>query len=152
MYSIKKGCSIVLFICLLVVIFSCITTQESAISGEGKVKETVQTIILKKEPAGISVNPLRVKLGTTIVWFNSDPEPVTIKFIDKLGIACKVPVNFYADLFGYYETGPIAQGGTASICFIFAGTFTYDVKRIVKNDKGEDTEVISQGKIIATEP
>ena len=152
MYLLKKSCFMVLFISFLVVTISCITTQESAISGEGKVKETVQTIILKKEPAGISNPSLKVKLGTTIVWFNGDPEPITIKFIDKLGIACKVPVNFYADLFGYYETGPIAQGGTASICFIYEGTYKYDVKRIIKNERGESSEEISQGTIISVVP
>lgn len=120
--------------------------QESAFAEEKIHKPDVTTVILKKEPEGISVNPLKIKLGTTIVWFNHDLEPITIRFTTKLGIACKAPVNFYSDLFGYYETGQIPQGGTASICFIYDGSYDYEVKRLV--GKGEE---ISEGTIIAKE-
>ena len=92
---------------------------------------------------------LKVKLGTTIVWFNNDPGPITIKFIEKLGIACKAPVNFYADFWGYYETVKISEGATASICFIYKGEYTYEVKRL--NEEGKVREEISTGKIIAVE-
>ena len=120
--------------------------QEIAFAEEKSYKPDVTTVILKKEPEGISVNPLKIKLGTTIVWFNHDLEPITIRFTTKLGIACKAPVNFYSDLFGYYETGQIPQGGTASICFIYDGSYDYEVKRLV--NKGEE---ISEGTIIASE-
>jgi hypothetical protein len=120
--------------------------QEIALAEEKIHKPDVTTVILKKEPEGISVNPLKIKLGTTIVWFNHDLEPITIRFTTKLGIACKAPVNFYSDLFGYYETGQIPQGGTASICFIYQGSYDYEVKRLV--GKGEE---ISEGTIIAKE-
>ena len=112
-------------------------------------EEVIKTVILKKEPAGISPRTLKVKLGTTIVWLNNDKGPITIKFIEKLGIACKAPVNFYADLWGHYETGKIPEGGTASICFIYKGEYSYEVKRL--SEEGKVREEISTGKIIAVE-
>ena len=125
--------------------------NQAIFAKEQTPKETIKTVNLKKEPAGITPNPLKVKLGTTIVWFNNDNGPITIKFIDKLGVACKVPVNFYSDLMGYYETRPIPEGGTASICFIYKGDYAYEVKRLVTKDKGDPIEQISTGKIIAVE-
>ena len=139
---------LVLFFTAFIFLFAL---NQAIFAKEQMPKETIKTVTLKKEPVGITPNPLKVKLGTTIVWFNNDPEPVTIKFIDKLGIACKAPVNFYADLFGYYETGTIPQGGTASICFIYKGDYKYDVKRIVSEEKGKSSEQISTGTIIAVE-
>jgi hypothetical protein len=84
------------------------------------------------------------------VWVNSDPGPVTIKFLDKLGIACKVPVNFHADVWGNYETAAIPEGGTASICFIYKGTYRYEVKRLVEQD-GKQGEQVQTGTINAHE-
>jgi plastocyanin len=123
--------------------------KSNAFAKEKVSEEVIKTVILKKEPAGISPKTLKVKLGTTIVWLNNDPGPVTIKFIEKLGIACKAPVNFYADLWGYYETGKISEGATASICFIYKGEYTYEVKRL--HEEGKVREEISTGKIIAVE-
>lgn len=122
-----------------------------AFAKEKAPKETIKTVTLKKEPIGVNPSTLKVKLGTTIVWFNNDKGPVTIKFIDKLGIACKVPVNFYADLMGYYETKPIPEGGTASICFIYDGEYDYEVKRLITDEKGVQMEQISSAKIISVE-
>ena len=114
-------------------------------------QEKIETVILKREPAGISPKNLEIKLGTTIVWLNAGQEPITIQFIDKLGVACKAPVNFYSDLFGHYETNLIETGGTASICFIFKGTYSYEVKRLIPNKQGDPVEEIATGSIIATE-
>ena len=142
----KKCFMLVSFLVLFIPGVFLSQLQEIACAEEKIHKPDVTTVILKKEPEGISVNPLKIKLGTTIVWFNHDLEPITIRFTTKLGIACKAPVNFYSDLFGYYETGQIPQGGTASICFIYDGSYDYEVKRLV--NKGEE---ISEGTIIANE-
>jgi hypothetical protein len=125
--------------------------QKIACAEESILTPAIRTVNLAKEPAGISVNPLNINLGTTIVWFNQDPEPVTIKFTTKLGLACKAPVNFYSDLFGYYETGQIPQGGTASICFIYEGSYIYEVSRIANKGEEKLLEEISEGKIIVNE-
>lgn len=125
--------------------------NQATFAKDQKPNETIKTVTLKKEPVGITPNPLEVKLGTTIVWFNNDKGPLTIKFTDKLGIACKVPVNFYGDLMGYYETRVIPEGGTASICFIYKGEYNYEVKRLIDKGKQEPIEQISTGKIVAVE-
>lgn len=151
MFQKKKCYLLVLFISLFIVSTFLSTFKDTAFAEEKIPKPAIKTVILKREPAGISPNLLKVKLGTTIVWFNHDPEPVKIKFTTKLGIACKVPVNFYSDLFGYYETGKIPQGGTASICFIFKGKYEYQAKRIVSKGKEKPLEEISDGTIIAEE-
>lgn len=119
-------------------------------AGEKSAAEPIATITLKQEPDSITPAHLKVKLGTTIVWVNNDEGPVTIRFLDKLGIACKAPVNFYADFWGNYETGAIAQAATASICFIYKGTYKYEVKRLIsQGDKA--SEQITTGTITAEE-
>jgi plastocyanin len=112
--------------------------------------ETAQLITLKGD-AGTIISPesVKVKLGTTVVWYNNGPGPVKIEFITKIGIACSAPVNFYADLFGHYESAPIPEGGTASICFIGEGEYSYTIKRMVKKGTAEPIEVGAKGKIIS---
>jgi plastocyanin len=139
------------FISLFMLSTFLFTVWSVTLADEKAPEATIKTITLKAEPAGISLNTLKVKLGTTIVWFNNDAEAVTIKFTDKLGIACKAPVNFYSDLWGYYETGMIPQGGTASICFIYKGDYTYEVRRVI-TENGKPTEQISTGRITTVEP
>lgn len=151
MFKVKNRCFVILVVSLFTLCVLSSSLGGNALADEKITEVAIKTITLKREPSGISPNPLKVKLGTTIVWFNGDPETVTIKFIDKLGIACKAPVNFYSDLWGYYETGRIPQGGTASICFIFKGDYKYEVKRLVVSKKGRPTEQISTGKVIAVE-
>jgi len=139
---------------LLIVIFLAsvfmVAFHDSVRAEDAQLKEAVAMITLKQEPTGITPTSLKVKLGTTIVWVNSDPGPVTIKFLDKLGIACKVPVNFHADIWGNYETGSIPEGGTASICFIYKGAYKFEVKRLVEKG-GQQEEQIQTGIITAHE-
>lgn len=151
MFQNKKCYLLLSFVLLLIVGTFLPTFKDTAFAEEIIPQPAIKTVLLKREPAGISPNPFKVKVGTTIVWFNHDPEPITIKFTTKLGIACKAPVNFYSDLFGHYETGKIPQGGTASICFIFKGRYEYEVKRIVSKGKEKPLEEISDGSIIAEE-
>jgi plastocyanin len=92
-------------------------------------------LVLKGDFQAISPDPLKVKQGTTVIWVNEGKEPISILIKTKVGIACKNPVNFYADLFGYYETGQVLPGATASICFIDKGKFEYEVKRMIGKEK-----------------
>lgn len=150
MFSRSKATFITLLFSSLMVIVFLLACQSTAVAEKAKPKEEVKVITLKQEPEGISPTTLTVKLGTTIVWFNNDPGPVTIKFLEKLGIACKVPVNFYADIWGNYETAAIPQAGTASICFIYKGTYKYEVKRL-RQEGDVMNEEIAMGTIIAEE-
>lgn len=92
-------------------------------------------VILKSDMRAVTPDPLKLKQGATVIWINEGTEPVSIKIKTKVGIACKNPVNFYADIFGYYETGQILSGATASICFIHKGKYEYEVKRVIGEDK-----------------
>ena len=92
-------------------------------------------VVLKGDYQAVSPDPLKVKQGTTVIWVNEGKEPISILIKTKVGIACKNPVNFYADLFGYYETGQVLPGATASICFIDKGKFEYEVKRMMGKEK-----------------
>ena len=150
MLNSKKAFYGTLLVILLLTSVFMVAFHDSVSAEEAQPKEEVAMITLKQQPEGISPASLKVKLGTTIVWINSEPGPVTIKFLDKLGIACNVPVNFYADVWGNYETGAIPEGGTASICFIYKGTYKFEVKRLA--DKGgEPEEQIQTGIITAHE-
>jgi len=150
MFSSKKGYLITLLFSSFMVIVFLLVFQNTVVAEKAVTKEKAKMITLKQEPEGITPARLKVKLGTTIVWFNSDPGPITVTFLDKLGIACKVPVNFYADIWGNYETAAIPQAGTASICFIYKGTYKYEVKRLMKEGEAAKEE-ISTGTIIAEE-
>jgi len=138
-----------IFLFVLVLSFLVVGTVLSFAVKSALAGEPAQLITLKGESGTISPESVKVKLGTTVVWYNSGPGPVKIEFTTKIGIACSAPVNFYADMFGHYETTPIPVGGTASICFIGEGEYEYTVKRVVKKGTAEPIEVGSKGKIIS---
>jgi plastocyanin len=144
MYT-KKTLLFALIISFLVVGTILSFSVSPALSGE-----TVQLITLKGDAGTVSPESLKAKLGTTVVWYNNGPGPVTIKFTTRLGIACSAPVNFYADMFGNYESAAIPEGGTASICFIGEGEYIYTVRWLVSKGKEKSVEVTSGGKIIST--
>ena len=122
--------------------------QQAAAAEGAKEAESAKILILKSIPTGLSMDSAAVKKGETIIWVNKDPEPVRIKFKQPIGLACSSPVNFYADLLGNYETGPITQGSTASICLINAGTYDYEVRRLIKKGEKEPIEEINTGRIV----
>ena len=115
-------------------------------------KETLQPhlhkIILSNSQEGITPNPVSLKQGDTVVWYNSDKEPVVISFIQKLGIVCSPIINFYADLSGSYKTEALPLGGTASLCFIKQGEYEFEVKRILNPDTKKPKEQVLKGKVI----
>ena len=150
MFNSRKILTGILFIAFLLTSVFVVAFHDAVLAEEAKPKEEVAMISMKQEPDGLQPSSLKVKLGTTIVWFNAAPGDVTIKFLDKLGIACKVPVNFHADIWGNYETGAVPEGGTASICFIYKGTYKFEVKRLVDKN-GNQEEQIQTGSITAHE-
>ena len=138
---------------ILLIIFLMVTSffpaiQNQVIGGDINLGSSMHKVILTHSPEGISPNPFRIKKGDTIVWFNQDKEPVVIKFIPEIGIVCSPIINFYADLSGFYKTGSILKGGTASLCFIHSGEYEYEVIRLVAKPKGKPIEQILQGKVI----
>lgn len=104
------------------------------------------TVAVKKLPYGFSIDPVRIKRGEPVIWVNHDPEPMKIKFLTKVEIACS-SVNFYADLLGYFESILIAKHAVASICFIDKGEYKYEVCRQIKVKDTVEEEILP-GKII----
>ncbi len=88
---------------------------------------------------------LTSKPGTTVIWVNKSRFPIEILFLDKqVTLACGSPVNFFIGNDKTYESNKIPSGGTASLCFMEAGTYEYKIKssqtfytgRIQKGEKG----------------
>jgi len=132
----------------LLIFMTLMSVGVSKICAEEKQEQQV-TVAVKKLPYGLSINPVRVNRGEPVIWVNHDSEPMKIKFLTKVEIAC-FPVNFYTDLFGHYESILIAKHVVASFCFIDKGEYRYEVHRSIKvGDKVE--EEIVPGKIIVVE-
>ncbi|MDX1779001.1 MAG: hypothetical protein R3339_08975 [Thermodesulfobacteriota bacterium] len=83
--------------------------------------------------------------GTTVIWVNNSRFPIEIIFLDQqVTLACGSPVNFFIGEDKTYESNKIPSGGTASLCFMEAGTYDYRIKasttfytgRIQKGEKG----------------
>jgi hypothetical protein len=135
-----------MFLCSLVL--TLLATAALPAFSAALEKQAKLVTLLKGDSGIISPESVSIKRGGTIVWYNRGLGPATIKFTTKLGIACAAPVNFYADLSGNYETSPVPEGGTASICLISEGEYNYTVTRLVIRGNKKPVEVISTGKVI----
>jgi plastocyanin len=111
---------------------------------------TTKNIVIKNnrvlEPASLNANP-----GTTVVWINTSSFPVEIIFIGKkVTLACGSPMNFNIDKDGALHSAIIPRGGTASLCFIEKGNFTYEIESagtlLMEYGKKERKE--SQGTVV----
>jgi plastocyanin len=127
---------------------SALAFAETAQAEQKNDEESVKVLVLQNKPFGVTPGVLSVKKGTTIIWFNKDPEPVTIAFIQPLGPACKMPVNFYSSLEGNFETGLIPQSGIASMCIVEPGAYDFKVWRLVSKGTEKSRSEIATGKII----
>jgi len=146
----KQGNTIIVVIAILMLMVFC-SKQTLAAGEETKITTHLHKVVLSNSPEGISPSTLRLKQGDTVVWYNTDREPVVISFIEKLGIVCSPIINFYADPSGAYKTQAIPRGGTASLCFIRPGTYEFEATRVLQKDKGKPTEHILKGKVIVEE-
>jgi hypothetical protein len=123
------------------VLLLCATVMLAAVETAAAASYAMVTIT--KMPDGITPRDITVKRGQKVIWFNEEATSCKIRITSKVGLACSVPDNFYADLFGYYESAPVPQSGLAGICFIEKGTYQYEVRRVVKG-----TEEVSTGRVI----
>ena len=120
-----KAKIVVAVIILAVQSLCCIHGTRAAEEIPQGISLTTENIIIKNqrvlEPAS-----LKVKLGTTIVWINTAAFPVEIIFLGKkVALACGSPINFSIDKDGAFHSAIIPRGGTASLCFIEQGTYSY---------------------------
>jgi plastocyanin len=89
---------------------------------------TTENVIIKNQRVLEPVS-LTSKLGTTVVWINTSAFPVEIIFIGKkVALACGSPMNFSIGQDGAFRSAIIPRGGTASLCFIEKGTYSYKLE------------------------
>lgn len=110
---------------LAVQILCCVNAVRAAEEIPQEMPLTTENIIIKNqrvlEPASLTA-----KRGTTVVWINTAAFPVEIIFSDnKVALACGSPNNFSIDKDGAFHSAIIPRGGTASLCFIEAGSYSY---------------------------
>jgi len=79
--------------------------------------------------AAISPKTATIAKGTTVIWLNNSNDNVSIFFSKgkEVEAVCAAPTRFALDAEGKYNSGPLPQGATASVCFIEAGKYQYDV-------------------------
>jgi len=78
---------------------------------------------------GPSPKTANIAKGTTVVWLNNANDDVSIFFSKgkEVEAVCAAPTRFALDAEGKYNSGSVPQGATASVCFIEAGRYHYDV-------------------------
>jgi plastocyanin len=115
-----------------------------------EIQLTTKNIFIKNnrvlEPATLTSN-----LGTTVVWINTSSFPIEIIFIGKkVALACGSPMNFSIDKDGAFHSAIIPRGGTASLCFIEKGTFTYKVESAgtLLMEYGKKERKVSKGTVV----
>ena len=145
----KQSVQIALVIALCLATATSVCFPPSSIAGS---EQSLHIVTLDHSPALITPNPVKAHKGDTITWYTRRTEPVIITFITNLGIVCSPIVNFYANAEGHYETMGIPRGGTASLCFIYEGTYEYTVSEIMKAEKKGPDMTISSGVVIVESP
>ena len=135
-------------VALIIILTLTFLMSTPVMAEEKNLQPHLHKIILSNSDEGISPNLVSLKQGDTVVWYNSDKEPVVISFIQKLSIVCSPIINFYADLSGSYKTEALPLGGTASLCFIKQGEYEYEARRILNLEKKKPKEQVLKGKVI----
>jgi plastocyanin len=115
-----------------------------------EIQLTTKNIFIKNnrvlEPATLNTN-----LGTTVVWINTSSFPVEIIFLGKkVTLACGSPMNFSIDKDGAFHSAIIPRGGTASLCFIEKGSFTYKIESAgtLLMEYGKPERKVSKGTVV----
>ena len=107
---------------LLVVMFA-VTSLAFVASAAQKSKMIMLTA------SGISPKVATIEKGTTVIWVNNSNGSLGLFFSKgkEVEAVCAAPSRFALDSEGRYNAEGIPQGGTASVCFLEAGKYDYDV-------------------------
>lgn len=139
----RKGFISVILGCSLLFVFTWTLSLNA--QGEKKVppekirgEELGYQIVTVNDVKGISPLNIKAKKGTAIIWLNDGYSPLSITFKgeQKVYVACKQPVNFVVGPDGSFVSTWIPNGGTASLCFIEAGKYKYEVAYSFPGDPG----------------
>jgi plastocyanin len=142
------GIGKVVFITMITYVFCSFAFGAEDVPKE--VQLTTKNIFIKNnrvlEPASLNSS-----LGTTVVWINTSSFPVEIIFLGKkVTLACGSPMNFSIDKDGAFHSAIIPRGGTASLCFIEKGTFSYKVESAgtLLMEYGKQERKVSKGTVV----
>jgi plastocyanin len=104
-------------------------TGEHKVPDQTVMKSPVKTIMIG--PDRVSPSTANIAKGTTVVWVNTTSGGVSVFFSrgKEIAAVCAAPSRFALDADGNYNSGDIPQGGTASVCFLEAGKYEYQVVR-----------------------
>jgi plastocyanin len=112
----------------VVMSFLFLTGVTPSAQEEAEEMELITKTVFIKPYEVLQPPSLTSKQGTTIIWVNNSKFPVKIHFINKkVALACGSPSNFSIGEDGTYETARTPRGGTASLCFLEKGKYTYIV-------------------------
>ena len=93
--------------------------------------EQVKTQMIMIRTDTLTPKTATIDKGTTVIWVNTTSGGVNILFSrgKEVAVVCAAPSRFALDPEGNYSSGDIPQGGTASVCFLEAGKYQYQVAR-----------------------
>ena len=100
-----------------------------AVGSLALVASAAKTKMIMLTASGISPRVATVEKGTTVVWVNNSNGSLGLFFSrgKEVEAVCAAPSRFALDAEGKYNAEGIPQGGTASVCFLEAGKYEYDV-------------------------
>jgi len=100
-----------------------------AVGSLALVASAAKTKMIMLTASGISPKVATVEKGTTVVWVNNSNGSLGLFFSKgkEVEAVCAAPSRFSLDSEGRYNAESIPQGGTASVCFLEAGKYEYDV-------------------------
>jgi len=99
------------------------------VAGLAYAAEQAKPKMIIMSATAISPKTATIAKGTTVIWLNNSNDNVSIYFSKgkEVEAVCAAPTRFALDAEGKYNSGPLPQGATASVCFIEAGKYQYDV-------------------------
>jgi hypothetical protein len=113
----------------LFLVFFSLSELTVAAGKEKASLKVINKIVIINEYEEVKPITITSPPATTVIWVNHSRTPVEILFLDKkVTAACGSPVNFFAGKNGAYESGKIPFGGTASLCFLEKGKYSYMIK------------------------
>ena len=100
-----------------------------AVGSLALVASAAKTKMVMLTASGISPRTATVEKGTTVVWVNNSNGSLGLFFSKgkEVEAVCAAPSRFRLDPDGKYNAEGIPVGGTASLCFLEAGKYEYDV-------------------------
>jgi plastocyanin len=100
-----------------------------AVGSLAFVASAAKTKMVMLTASGISPRTATIEKGTTVIWVNNSNGSLGLFFSKgkEVEAVCAAPSRFALDSEGKYNAQGIPVGGTASLCFLEAGKYEYDV-------------------------